>query len=74
MTDMSSNPRYSAAPSLLTKVNASNERSNIERGHPDGDEGKLFTKYLILHYSFLKLNFTDMKEVLRVNPLSYLIV
>ena len=36
MIEFPSNERYSAAPSLVNKVNV---LQNVERGTPDGDEG-----------------------------------
>jgi len=42
MEDFSSNPRYSAAPSLLTKCKDTKEPKDIERGPPDGIEGRIY--------------------------------
>ena len=41
MEDFSSNPRYSAAPSLLTKCKDTKEPKDVERGPPDGGEGTI---------------------------------
>ena len=47
MEDFSSNPRYSAAPSLLTKCKDTKEANDIERGLPDGGEGRIKQIYYV---------------------------
>ena len=39
MIEFPSNERYSAAPSLVNKINIPD---NLSRGIPDGDEGKIY--------------------------------